>query len=93
MSLETIGALERGVRRAPYSDTVERLAQSLGLCADERLEFEAAARRARHNLPVPLTHLVGREDDVAVQQREGACTGGDPLIQLHVMFLEIGRIP
>jgi len=78
VGLETIGALERGVRRAPYPDTLALLVEALDLPCDERdaLELAAAEARAetvhheretnarRNNLPLQLTPLVGREADV-----------------------------
>jgi predicted ATPase/DNA-binding XRE family transcriptional regulator len=79
VSLEAIGSLERGVRRAPYPATLKLLVEALSLAADERLALESAADRARgekgtspggmgagrkSNLPLQLTPLVGREDDV-----------------------------
>jgi tetratricopeptide (TPR) repeat protein/transcriptional regulator with XRE-family HTH domain len=45
ISLAAIGALERGVRRYPRQATVDTLAYTLGLTADERRTFAAAARR------------------------------------------------
>ena len=47
LSVESVGALERGVRKAPYRDTVDVLATSLGLAGEERAGFEAAAASAR----------------------------------------------
>ena len=94
MSLETIGVLERGIRRAPYPDTVERLAQALELCDDARVEFAAAARRARPDLPAPLTRLVGREDDVAaimklIAERRLVCLTGTSGIGKTRVALEV----
>ena len=54
MSAETIGALERGVRRSPYQETVSLLATALGLGAGDRVRLEAAAarpQRPRHKRP------------------------------------------
>jgi predicted ATPase len=78
VGLETIGALERGVRRAPYPDTLDLLVAALDLSRDERKALEEAAAGARvqsahhereaigrtGNLPFQLTPLVGREDDI-----------------------------
>jgi predicted ATPase/transcriptional regulator with XRE-family HTH domain len=79
LSVQAVGSLERGSRRAPYKRTVESLASALG--ADE-WELEAllrsAARARRHdkgvvvpaafehasNLPSQRTSLVGREPAV-----------------------------
>jgi predicted ATPase/transcriptional regulator with XRE-family HTH domain len=77
MSPVTVGALERGVRRAPYRDTVALLAEALELDAGEREALESAAVRPQrprrtaedsaptNNLPVYLTHFVGREPELA----------------------------
>ncbi len=77
-SAVTIGALERGVRRAPYRETVALLAEALALRPPERSKLEAAAvRPQRHkgvaaalpraagNLPLALTHFVGRQTELA----------------------------
>ncbi len=78
VSAGAIGALEQGSRRAPYRETVTRLADALGLPPDDRRELESAAERARgrrrrldteavqdNNLPTRLTSFVGRDDDIA----------------------------
>jgi transcriptional regulator with XRE-family HTH domain len=80
VSVRGIGDLEQGRRAAPRFATVRLLAGALGLDDAGRGEFLAAARPelatdrvdkpgARHwrpdDLPVPLTTLIGREDDVA----------------------------
>jgi predicted ATPase/DNA-binding XRE family transcriptional regulator len=78
MSASAIGALERGVRRAPYRETIALLAGALVLTDAERAELEEAAERARgrhrrveaeaprpHNLPTRLTSFVGRDDEIA----------------------------
>jgi predicted ATPase/transcriptional regulator with XRE-family HTH domain len=78
MSARGISDLERGARRAPYRKTVRRLAESLGLQANDRAEFLSAAGRPprelpapvsapprRHNLPMRLTSFVGRSREVA----------------------------
>lgn len=46
MSREGISALERGIRRVPYRDTVALLAEGLQLSATDRARLEAAAARA-----------------------------------------------
>jgi predicted ATPase/DNA-binding XRE family transcriptional regulator len=80
LSPAAIAALEQGVRRAPYRDTVAALATALGLADAARREFEdaAAGARRRHrrqdaageqtvsgNIPVRLTSFVGREAEMA----------------------------
>ena len=81
MSVGGIGVLERGIRRAPHRQTLELLADALGLSSAKRERFEAAAKRAgkgrrprdqqtddtpRHNLPYALTSFVGREHAMAM---------------------------
>ena len=75
LSPRGISDLERGRRTRPYYDTVRLLSDALGLTAEERETFLAAARsdvpvRAPveandelPSLPVPLTPLIGRSDD------------------------------
>jgi predicted ATPase/DNA-binding XRE family transcriptional regulator len=81
LSSESIGALERGTRRAPYRETVELLAVALDVSPEERAELEAAARRPRrtaalplasvrpqtvpNNLPFEASRLFGREQALA----------------------------
>jgi len=78
LSVETIGALERGARRAPYRATVDLLSEALALMRSERAELEAAAARARGrsrqpaarraspvgNLSSPVTSFIGRKDEI-----------------------------
>jgi branched-chain amino acid transport system substrate-binding protein len=45
LAARTISDMERGLRSAPYRDTLSRLIQALQLSAAEQAEFEAAARR------------------------------------------------
>jgi predicted ATPase len=47
MSVVSVGALERGLRRTPYRDTVALLAEALGLGAEERTQLESAAARPK----------------------------------------------
>ncbi|PYO39393.1 MAG: XRE family transcriptional regulator, partial [Gemmatimonadetes bacterium] len=77
LSVRGIADLERGARRAPYPDTVRRLAEALHLAAPDRAPLDAAGRRVGTalgggrtpdllaTLPVPLTSFVGREHGVA----------------------------
>jgi predicted ATPase/DNA-binding XRE family transcriptional regulator len=78
VSPAAIGALERGIRRAPYRETVTLLADALGLAERDRAAFEAAAQRARRrgnraipagpvvrdNLASRVTSFVGRADEL-----------------------------
>jgi transcriptional regulator with XRE-family HTH domain len=45
LSVETISALERGVRQKPYLDTIALLADALALSFEDRAELERAAAR------------------------------------------------
>ena len=55
LSVEAIGALERGDRRSPRPSTIESLATALNLDVRQRETFIAAARR--HSIPViPFLH-------------------------------------
>jgi predicted ATPase/DNA-binding XRE family transcriptional regulator len=78
LSVQAIGALERGARRSPHRVTSDLLADALSLSPRQREAFAAAARSGRippgpsdsgserrHRLPVPPTPLVGREREVA----------------------------
>ena len=47
LSAESIGALERGIRRAPYRETVALISKALRLDDIARAELEAAAQRGR----------------------------------------------
>ncbi len=83
LSTETIGALERGLRRAPYRETVMRLAEALQLTSVDRAQLEtlAAQRRARSskrhsgaaaapgNLPSSVTSFVGRDRETRALHR------------------------
>ncbi len=81
LSVEAVGALERGARRAPYRATIALLAHALDLNPSDRAKLEAAAAGARaraprspppgasadaqSHLPIQATSLVGRDHDVA----------------------------
>ena len=78
VSVRTISDLERGLRHRPQHETLRLLTDALGLGDDERQRFEAVARTSPATLPrpiprdatprtipLPLTPLVGREDDLA----------------------------
>jgi predicted ATPase/DNA-binding XRE family transcriptional regulator len=77
VSLEAVGSLERGTRRAPHRDTVALLIVALDLTKPEAAEFEMAAARGRgrisggasrpqaaNNLSAQLSSFVGREREV-----------------------------
>jgi transcriptional regulator with XRE-family HTH domain len=77
ISLAAVNTLERGVRRAPYLETVMKLADALALAGADRAAFEASSRRFRTpatapyrqrseaRLPVYLTSFIGAEAEVA----------------------------
>jgi predicted ATPase/DNA-binding XRE family transcriptional regulator len=77
LSARAISDLERGVNRIPRQETLDLLAQALALPPRKRALLIASTRPAGspagvldaaihppHNLPVPLTPLIGRESDV-----------------------------
>src|SRR5215831_18295293 len=51
LSVRSITDLERGVNRSPQPGTLDLLAEALQLSAEERTNFEAAARRAKLEEP------------------------------------------
>jgi predicted ATPase/DNA-binding XRE family transcriptional regulator len=83
LSAQAISALERGVRRAPYRDTIDLLAAALGLAAADRDLLAASVARARRpqaagpappglargDLPLPTTSFVGRAQEQATVLR------------------------
>lgn len=70
LSTNAVGALERGIRRRPYPNTVRALAEALGLDGAERAALIASVplreggSRVVSALPVPATPLIGRGGDV-----------------------------
>jgi predicted ATPase/DNA-binding XRE family transcriptional regulator len=69
LSVGAVAALEQGVRRAPYRDTVLALADALGLSGLARDQFEESAARARRRsrppssgLPPSLTSFIERNE-------------------------------
>jgi transcriptional regulator with XRE-family HTH domain len=86
LSLRGLSDLERGARRAPYRDTVLRLAEALGLEGPARADLLATVRHPRTGmqvrlpgptqkpLPIPLSSFVGREREVAEVRRLLALT-------------------
>ncbi|MFC0623914.1 tetratricopeptide repeat protein [Kribbella deserti] len=98
LSVEAIGALERGTRRAPYRETVEQLADALELADDVRAEFERSARpRATPagpeagvlgQLPPVLRHFAGRDgqvEEVVDRLRAGGSRGAAPILSIEGM--------
>jgi predicted ATPase/DNA-binding XRE family transcriptional regulator len=76
LSVQAISALERGERRRPHLETVRALSAALNLTGEARDSLVTRARAPAHDaavdelstasLPLPLTHLVGRDRDVAL---------------------------
>lgn len=74
LSLNAIGALERGERRHPYPRTIRVLANALGISEAERASLSATLpKRGRHlpeshlqlgELPIPTTPLIGRDQEI-----------------------------
>jgi transcriptional regulator with XRE-family HTH domain len=79
LSVQAVGALERGERRRPHLETVRALSAALDLNSDARDALIANARAPTHNaaadelsgvaLPIALTNLVGRDADVQALQQ------------------------
>jgi len=73
LTAQAISALERGLRRAPYRETVAMLVAALGLGAGDAATLEATITRRRGpatigsppTLPIAPTPLLGREADIA----------------------------
>jgi predicted ATPase/DNA-binding XRE family transcriptional regulator len=74
MSVDAIGALERGVRRWPQRATVDLLADALRLENEQRQEFAAAAARPR----LPREDPTGRVPTVSGSD-DGPAAGNLPL--------------
>ena len=77
VSARSVSDLERGVNRTARKDTARLIADALGLSGATRELFEATARGREPaseqdgppdpgRLPVPLTPLVGRADDIRI---------------------------
>jgi transcriptional regulator with XRE-family HTH domain len=79
LSVRGLADLERGARRFPYPDTVQRLVEALALAPSERAGLVAAGRRtgmprantrtSSGNLPATLNSFVGREQEVGELRR------------------------
>lgn len=80
LTAQGISALERGLRRGPYRETVRLLAEALGLSREDRASLDAAVTRRRGPsrpaappdeqqrsdlLPAAPNPLIGREHDEA----------------------------
>lgn len=93
LSARAISDLERGINRTPRNDTLELLTDALSLSSHQRALLRAAARPdtpafavvpSSFLLPVPLTSLVGREQDLmrVVLTRE---SGGGKLEEVDIL--------
>jgi predicted ATPase/DNA-binding XRE family transcriptional regulator len=93
LSVEAVGALERGTRRVPRKETIELLVGALQLAPAERTQLQAAACGGRTAVAPPVSHrlattpgtsrlpLVGRAPEVALLTRHLAGEGA-PLLLL-----------
>jgi branched-chain amino acid transport system substrate-binding protein len=68
LSVQAIGALERGDRMAPRKETINLLIEALMLTEPERVEFEFAARQQRLARPL-VTTLVAPTTELEVSTR------------------------
>ncbi len=80
LGVRTISNLERGVSKAPYQDTVRRLAEALGLSDGERADLLGSARSPEE--------LPGRE--AARPEVRGAFLGAVPQERLVAREKELG---
>jgi predicted ATPase/DNA-binding XRE family transcriptional regulator len=94
LSARAISDLERGVKQTPHRETVELLADALGLSGQRRALFSASVRPARRSggeatllrhvrgdMAAPLTPLIGRERELLELVRLMA-NGGARLVTL-----------
>lgn len=65
VSVQAISALERGYRKAPHRETLDRIADALGLPRESPGHAEQTQSARRHNLPRPVTSFIGRDNVVA----------------------------
>jgi len=102
LSTRAVSDLERGVRRSPYRDTVQQLADALGLDAPERSGLERAARGVSPvtDMPDDGHGRSGREKaairtfliaDVRGYTRFTVDQGDEAAAQLAVAFAAIAR--
>jgi transcriptional regulator with XRE-family HTH domain len=89
LSVRAIRDIERGRTRRPRGDSIDRLAESIGLTGEELPQLEVAVRKPSHEVPAPpefdrlaapcqlpagIAHFTGR---------------GSTIAQLRRVFLEI----
>jgi predicted ATPase/transcriptional regulator with XRE-family HTH domain len=101
MSAFAISALERGHRRKPQSKTLALLAEALALDADQRAQFEAAARSAHARLEAvtvgpwtaaPATLIANNlpRQVTPLIGRESELAQISPLVQTHPLTTLVG---
>jgi transcriptional regulator with XRE-family HTH domain len=61
LSLRGVSDLERGIRRAPYVDTIDRLSAALELGPTDRAILRAAGRRRSRSMPLPSSERISRQ--------------------------------
>ncbi|HYI24495.1 MAG TPA: helix-turn-helix domain-containing protein, partial [Thermomicrobiales bacterium] len=70
LSVRGISDLERGLKQRPHPETVRLLADSLGIEGAPLIAFRALAipetSAVPSHLPVPLSALIGRDDEIRV---------------------------
>ena len=74
VSVESISALERGRRRAPYRETIRMLSDGLKLSDEERGELEAAAQRPR----LPIVAAIAYDSADAASAVPGRPSAAEP---------------
>ncbi|HVK24050.1 MAG TPA: tetratricopeptide repeat protein [Actinokineospora sp.] len=95
LSAQAIGALERGERRFPRADTVDRLAEALGLPEEQRAELKrASSRRGQprlvavgpgrlpRQLPPAPGHFTGRTAEVEALVAQLTAGSGVPVVAI-----------
>jgi tetratricopeptide (TPR) repeat protein/transcriptional regulator with XRE-family HTH domain len=87
LSVRAISDLERGVNHAPRNETLALLTKALGLSAEERAAFKAAARGGAVPGAAPYTIIgsaeppfVGRRDELALLDRHISGQGPPMLV-------------
>ena len=96
LSVESISALERGRRRAPYRETVRMLSDGLGLTELQRVELQAAAQRPRapaQALPVAAVEPALRPSAVhALPLQRTSLVGRATDIETVVQLVQASRL-
>ena len=91
LSVQGVSLLERGVRRAPRSATVEALADALRLDAERRAALMAASQRRPSELAKPLIDETGTQTGPVRFATSGAT--GEKLMRLTVVLLALLVVP